>query len=162
MTDVTRSTRGARPPVEIREAAFGDIAQLCELLAELFAQESDLRPDAERQRRGLISILESPATGRIYCAVHSGEVVGTVMILFTVSTAEGGRAAWLEDMIVRRDWRRKGVGRLLLGAAIREAKAAGCSRVTLLTDATNDGAIRFYSGVGFVRSAMTPLRLAIA
>jgi len=89
----------------IREARLDDIPRLCALLAELFAQEADFAPDAERQRRGLRLILDNPACGRVYCASQSGAIVGMVTILFTVSTAEGSRAAWLEDMVVDPDRR---------------------------------------------------------
>jgi GNAT superfamily N-acetyltransferase len=82
-----------------------------------------------------------------------------VSILFTVSTAEGGRAAWLEDMVVDPDWRGQGVGSLLLSHAIEEAKAAGCLRLCLLTDQTNESAMRFYRRAGFTASEMRPFRL---
>ncbi len=51
------------------------------------------------------------------------------------------------------------MGSLLLSDAIAVARAAGCSRITLLTDRTNDPAIRFYQRHGFVLSEMIPLRL---
>jgi GNAT superfamily N-acetyltransferase len=142
----------------IRPATFEDIPRLCELLAILFAQEADFVPDPRRQARGLSLIIGNAETGSVYCAVDSGAVIGMVSILFSVSTAEGGRAAWLEDMIVHPDWRGRGVGRQLLAHATGEAKAAGCLRVTLLTDRTNEAAMRFYSSAGFEQSQMMPFR----
>jgi ribosomal protein S18 acetylase RimI-like enzyme len=147
--------------VEIRRACVEDVPQLCSLLAELFGQEADFTPDAERQRRGLRLILDNAECGRIYCASHSELVVGMVSILFTVSTAEGNRAAWLEDLVVHADCRGHGIGRRLLSHALAEAAAAGCTRVTLLTDDDNNTAMRLYSGAGFVRSKMAPFRLKL-
>ena len=144
--------------MEIREATVGDVPQLCELLAELFAQEADFRPDPERQSRALKMIVGNPGIGRVYCAAEGERVVGMVTILFTVSTAEGGRAAWLEDMVVHSGRRQQGVGKRLLAHAITGAKAAGATRVTLLTDQTNAAAIAFYEAAGFVRSGMMPYR----
>jgi ribosomal protein S18 acetylase RimI-like enzyme len=151
----------ARPLVEIRRALRDDIPQLCALLAELFSQEADFVPDEERQRRGLALILANPELGRVYCATESDVVVGMVTILFTISTAEGGRAAWLEDLVVHRDWRARSIGWQLLKRAVAEARMAGCTRVTLLTDGDNDQAMRLYSRAGFVRSAMAPFRLSL-
>jgi GNAT superfamily N-acetyltransferase len=148
-------------PAQIREALLDDIPQLSELLAVLFAQEADFTPDVERQARGLRLILENPDSGRVYCAVQSDAIVGMVMILFTISTAEGGRAAWLEDMVVPPNWRGQCIGRRLLARAIAGARAAGCTRITLLTDRTNQNAMRFYSQAGFVRSEMIPFRLGL-
>jgi len=84
-----------------------------------------------------------------------------VSILFTVSTAEGGRAAWLEDMIVHPGRRGQGIGERLLDEAKSGARAAGCSRITLLTDASNNAAMRFYGRAGFVCSEMVPMRMSL-
>ena len=147
--------------LHIRAAEPEDIPRLADLLAILFAQEADFSPDRERQSRGLSAIIGNPEIGRIFCAVDRGRIVGMVSILFTVSTAEGGRAAWLEDMIVDPDWRGQGAGSRLLKHALQEAKAAGCLRVSLLTDRTNEAAMRFYRRAGFEPSQMTPFRLRL-
>ena len=145
--------------VRIRQATAADAAQLGKLLSLLFAQEADFKPDARRQSRGLRLILNQPEVGIIYCAAKGKSVIGMVSVLFTVSTAEGGRAAWLEDMVVHPDWRGKCIGAHLLHEAINGVRAAGCTRITLLTDSTNSVAIHFYEKAGFVRSGMIPLRL---
>ena len=151
----------ATDTVEIRPATGADIAALGALLAWLFAQEADFVPDAAKQERGLRLILEQPEIGQLYCAVTADVVVGMVSLLFTVSTAEGGRVAWLEDMVVHPDWRGRGIGARLLQVAISQARAAGCHRITLLTDAGNVAAQEFYGRAGFARSAMVPLRLKL-
>ena len=147
--------------LSIRLATAADVTQLSKLLSILFAQEADFAPDTERQTRGLRLIIEQPTVGRIYCASESRKIVGMASLLFTVSTAEGGWAAWLEDMVVSPDWRGQGVGKRLLSAAIAGAREAGCSRITLLTDADNHSAMRFYQRAGFVRSQMIPFRLSL-
>lgn len=80
-------------------------------------------------------------------------------LLFTVSTEGGGPACRLEDMVVRPDRRGGGLGSRLLRAAIDHPRTHGFSRVTLLTDRVNAGAIRFYGRHGFTESEMTALRL---
>jgi GNAT superfamily N-acetyltransferase len=146
----------------IEPATVDDTASLADLLAVLFTQEADFRPDREKQERGLRLILESPGTGAVFVARDGGEVVGMVSLLFTVSTAEGGPACWLEDMVVRPDRRREGLGSRLLLYAVEHARANGFVRLTLLTDRDNGGGIRFYERHGFTRSAMTALRLPLA
>jgi ribosomal protein S18 acetylase RimI-like enzyme len=145
--------------VRIRQATAADAVQLCKLLSLLFAQEADFKPDARRQSRGLRLILNQPEVGLIYCATKGKSVVGMVSMLFTVSTAEGGRAAWLEDMVVHPNWRGKSIGGQLLHEAINRVRATGCTRIMLLTDSTNSPAIHFYEKAGFIRSGMIPLRL---
>jgi len=82
-------------------------------------------------------------------------------VLFLPSTALGGRVALLEDMVVRPDARGGGAGSRLLAAAAEFARSAGCLRITLLTDAHNTAAQRFYGRHGFARSAMIPMRLLL-
>ena len=148
--------------IQIREATLADVPQLSDLLTLLFGQEADFTPDAGRQIIGLRMILGQPEVGRIYCAAtKTGKIVGMVGILYTVSTAEGGQAAWLEDMVVHPDLRGRGVGEQLLQTAVEQARAAGYKRITLLTDAVNERAIRFYGRAGFKASAMIPLRLKL-
>jgi len=145
----------------IRRATLADVPQLCELLTLLFSQESDFTPDPARQTRALRLIIEQPAVGQIYCAATEEVIMGMVSILFTISTAEGGLAAWLEDMVVHPGHRGKGVGNKLLEEATRQSRAVGCSRITLLTDAANTRAQRFYQRAGFGRSQMVPFRLSL-
>ncbi len=146
------------PREHIEQATAHDIPQLADLLAILFTQEADFRPDREKQMRGLRLIIDAPDRGRIFLARIGGEVVGMVSLLFTVSTAEGAAACWLEDLVVRPDGRGHGLGSRLLQHAVAYAQANGFARITLLTDRINEKAIRFYERHGFRRSEMVPLR----
>ncbi|MEW6140202.1 MAG: GNAT family N-acetyltransferase [Thermodesulfobacteriota bacterium] len=145
--------------VTVANATLVDVPHLCDLLTLLFTQEADFRPDVKKQAAGLRHIIENPEIGSILVARDAAAVLGMVNILYTISTACGGRVALLEDMIVRPEHRNRGCGSLLLRAAIETAQEAGCARITLLTDRTNSGAIRFYEKHGFAPSAMVPLRL---
>jgi GNAT superfamily N-acetyltransferase len=145
----------------IENAVLDDIPQLCELLTLLFQQETDFQPDVEKQCRGLRWIIECPEVGGILVLREGPTVLGMVNVLYTVSTACGGRVAIVEDMVVRPGSRNRGLGSLMIRRAIEFAWAAGCLRVTLLTDRTNDSAIRFYQRHGFAPSGMVPFRLLL-
>jgi ribosomal protein S18 acetylase RimI-like enzyme len=142
-------------------ARADDLPQLVELLGILFTQEHELEPDAAKQRRGLQMIVGNPAVGSIYVARDAGRVLGSVSILRTVSTAEGGPAGMLEDFVVRPESRGVGVGARLLSYAIGCAKADGLLRLILLTDGDNVNAQRLYERAGFKRSGMLPMRLKL-
>lgn len=144
----------------ITTATLEDIPRLCDLLSILFTQEADFEADRGRQAAGLRKIIECPETGHILVLRRKGEVVGMVNLLYTISTARGGRVAILEDMVVHPEGRGRGAGSSLLAEAIAFARAQGCSRITLLTDRDNEPAIRFYQRHGFEQSGMVPLRLA--
>jgi GNAT superfamily N-acetyltransferase len=143
----------------IDEATASDVPQLTDLLALLFAQEADFHPDRENQMRGSQLILAAPDRGRIFLARSEGRVVGMVNLQFTISTAEGAAACWLEDLVVRAEYRRRGIGSQLLQHAIDYARAHGFVRITLLTDRLNEQAIRFYRRHSLRSSEMIPMRL---
>jgi len=147
--------------MEVSAATSADIPALCQLLGELFAQEAEFHPEPSRQAAGLRQIIEDPQVGRILVLRDGDAVIGMVNLLFTVSTALGGRVALLEDMVIAESQRDRGAGRRLLRAAVEVAKATGCLRITLLTDATNRAAQRFYTREGFTVSDMRPLRLLL-
>ena len=138
-----------------------DLPQLTELLALLFEQEAEFAPDQEKQCRGLEMLLADPARGRIYVAREGERVVAMASLLYTVSTAEGGRAALFEDLVVRPEHRGRGVGKALLGHVIEQARGDGILRLTLLTDADNDRAQALYRKAGFSASPMRPMRLKL-
>lgn len=145
-------------PLTTRLAMPTDLPALCDLLAILFAQEAEFAPDRWRQERGLRLILADPTLGEILVGELDDRIIGMTSLLYTISTFHGQRVGLLEDMIVHPEFRGRGVGRTLLEAAIALAGPRGCARLTLLTDATNDDAIRFYQRGGFARSPMIPLR----
>ncbi len=146
---------------QITPAAPSDLPALCELLALLFDQEAEFQPDRAAQERGLAALLQSPERGDILVARREGRVVGMVTLQYVVSTALGGPAALLEDMVVDPAARGAGLGSELLKSAVDLARARGCRRVTLLTDADNQAARRFYARHGSTGSPMTPLRLLL-
>lgn len=147
--------------MRIEIATSADIPDLCDLLSVLFAQEEEFMPNFAAQTKGLDEIIKNPDVGAVLLARQSEEVVGMVNLLFTVSTALGGRVALLEDMIVRSRSRGAGVGTRLLAAAIAFARSQGCKRVTLLTDRMNAAAQHFYAKQGFAESSMVPMRLLL-
>lgn len=143
---------------QVTSAQLEDLPQLVTLLTLLFSQEVDFQPDEAAQIAGLRQILEHPEMGRILVLRQGTLVAGMVNLLFTISTARGGRVALLEDLIVWPVYRGQGAGSTLLQAAITLAQDCGCSRITLLTDEANAAAQRFYQRHGFSRSGMVPFR----
>src|SRR6266700_376411 len=52
--------------IVIEPATEADLDELSEMLGGLFAQESDFRPDKDKQLRGLRLIFEQPSRGRVF------------------------------------------------------------------------------------------------
>jgi len=138
-----------------------DLPRLVELLGILFESEAEFSADAEKQRAALQAILADPAKGKIFVAREGREVVAMASLLYTVSTAEGGKAALFEDLVTAPEHRKRGIGEALLKHVVAQARAEGVLRITLLTDMQNERAQAMYRRVGFVGSPMKPMRLRL-
>jgi mycothiol synthase len=66
------------------------------------------------------------------------------------NTRRGRREGWVEELAVRRPWRKRGVATALLCASMHAFKAEGLQHAMLGVDTQNlSGALRVYEGVGF-------------
>jgi GNAT superfamily N-acetyltransferase len=142
----------------IEPATVEDLPALADLLHELFAGESDFRPNQVKQLRGLKLIIEQPNKGRIFVIRSYGKLLGMINLLFTISTAEGGAVIILEDLIVVQDHRSEGLGTQLLDYALDFARQKDFQRITLLTDRLDERAKRFFKRRAFQESGMVPMR----
>ena len=133
------------------------MATLVALLRQLFAIEEDFRIDEERQRRGLAMLLDSPQA-RILVAEAAGRVIGMCTGQLLVSTAEGGSALLMEDVVVAEGFRGCGAGRLLVSAMVDWAATRGSFRLQLLADRDNSRALSFYQAIGWQTTNLICLR----
>ena len=147
--------------VAIEPATAEDLDELSDLLGELFSEESDFRPNKEKQLRGLRLIFEQPNRGRVFVLRRDHSIVGMINLLFTISTAEGGFVILLEDLVVHKKYQGKGFGSKLLNHAIEFARQKNFLRITLLTDRPEIKSQAFFKRHGFFESAMIPMRLLI-
>ncbi len=145
----------------IEKATTDDIPELCELLAELFNQEVEFEVNYDAQAKGLYAIITNPEVGMVLVVRKQRKIIGMINILFTISTALGGRVVVLEDMVVMPNERGSGIGSRLLTAVIDTAKEQGCKRITLLTDSNNKLVHQFYKKHGFTQSQMLPFRMLL-
>ncbi|MDD5035583.1 MAG: GNAT family N-acetyltransferase [Methylococcaceae bacterium] len=141
----------------IRFAQEADIAEMTALLRELFSIEADFRFDELKQRRGLACLLDS-STGKIWVAEEKGCVVGLCTLQVLISTAEGGPVGLVEDVVVAKDWRGRGLGRRLLEAAETWARTHGLTRLQLLADGGNRPALDFYHRLDWQETRLIGLR----
>jgi ribosomal protein S18 acetylase RimI-like enzyme len=147
---------------QVAEPTLDDVPQLGSLLSILFTQEADFQPDPARQSIALRLIIQHPEFGQILVARDSAALLGMVNLLFTPSVVHGGSTVLLEDMVVHPAHRGKGIGSALLGRAIALAQSRGFFRISLLTDHTNQPAIRFYQSHGFHPVSRGVMRFPVA
>lgn len=145
------------PRLTVRPAEMADMATLVALLRLLFAIEKDFRIDEGRQRRGLALLLDNPLA-MILVAEAAGRVIGMCSGQLLVSTAEGGPALLMEDLVVTEGLRGHGAGRLLVSAMADWAARRGAFRLQLLADRDNSPALAFYRAIGWQATNLICLR----
>ena len=143
----------------VRQAGPGDIPHLCGLLSELFSLEADFTIDLEKQSRGLrLLVNDSSGSSIVLAAEKAGEVVGMCSVQKLISTSEGGPVGLLEDLVVRKDCRGKGIGRHLLAAAGDWCIQQNLLRLQLLRDKDNIAAVKFYELNGWSNTNLVCMR----
>ena len=157
-----KRSSNAMPKIHIHDATLNDIPELVQLLAELFSIEKDFKPDATKQIIGLELLIKNARQGVIKVARHSeGYIVGMVSAQLVISTAQGAPSAWVEDMIISKNYRAEGLGRVLLDAVLRWAKDKGATRAQLLVDTDNAPAIGYYQHLGWETTQLQAWRIFI-
>lgn len=140
--------------IRVRPAEPRDAAELVALAESVGREEGrwmlatdTWRPVAE-ERKYLAA-----ARGRPDAAVLVAEEDGRVVGRLSVSRDPHPASRHVADLglMVAADRRRRGIGRLLLEAAVAWAREAGVTKLELHVFPWNEAAIRLYESVGFER-----------
>jgi len=143
----------AAKPIVIRPAQTGDAEAMVAYMTALTGEGLDtisarIPPTLEDERDW---ILRSRLSERfvILIATHEDAIVG--MLDLSAGERPDDRHAGRFGMSVAKAWRRRGVGRRLLSAAIDEAKGwPGFCRIELECAPWNIPAVALYESLGFV------------
>jgi GNAT superfamily N-acetyltransferase len=143
----------------VRRATSDDILAMCDLLCDLFSMESDFCADSQKQAAGLSLLLaDRSGLSAVLVAEKGDEIVGMCSVQTLISTAQGGPAGLLEDLIVRKDHRGNGIGTRLLSEIFRWCDTKNISRLQLLRDLDNETALKFYAGNGWTDTRLVCMR----
>ena len=134
--------------LEIRAATEEDVQVLFDLILELaeFEKLSDkVTGDAEVLRR---SLFEEKAAEALLLETPDGEAIGYAIFFTTFSTFECRSGIWLEDVYVRPEHRRGGIGRAVMEHLAALARDRGHVRLEWVALDWNEPALNFYEGLG--------------
>lgn len=85
----------------------------------------------------------------IYVAIDGGKVIGaTTLLIEQKFIHDGGKVGHIEDVVVRKGYQGKGMGKKIVNALLKYAEKKGCYKTIL--DCTDD-LIPFYENLGFKR-----------
>lgn len=134
--------------ITIEKAKAEDLRQMAELLSILFAIEQDFTIDYNKQLAGITKLYHHQGKD-LLVAKHEGDVVGMVTMQRLISSAEGDYIGQIEDLVVKENYRKMGVGSRLINKMRALAQDHGYKRIQLAADIDNENALRFYSRRGF-------------
>ena len=132
----------------IRPARAADVPVIYQLIRDLAGYEKAL-PEVTGTEQDLRQALlaDSPAVF-VHVAEHDGEVVGFALWFLNFSTWAGQHGIYLEDLYVRPDMRRFGLGRALLAELARICVERGYARLEWWVLDWNQPARAFYAALG--------------
>lgn len=129
---------------QIRPAEPRDIPIILELIRELAAYERE--PDAVvATEQSLLRDGFGPIPRfHVLLAELENKTIGFAFYVFTYSTWRGSPVLYLEDIFIKPEYRKRGIGLALMKKLAAVAVASGCERFTWQVLDWNEPAIRFY------------------
>ena len=132
----------------IRPACESDVRDLMKMIREL-AQFETLEHELETTERSLRHWLFGvhPAAAALI-ATMDGMRIGYAIYFHTFSSFAGRPGIFLEDVYVRPQFRRRGLGSALLKAVAKIGAERGCGRFEWIALRWNETALKFYQSLG--------------
>ena len=152
--------------LNIRPATRADAPVIASLVREL-ADYEKLLNEAKATPEDFLRELESPnPVIHVLIAEWQGKPAGFALYFFNFSTFVGRPGLYLEDLFVRPEQRKHGIGRALLSALARVAEERGCGRMEWAVLDWNEPALRFYQSLDarqmkeWIIHRLTPVEIA--
>lgn len=131
----------------IERAGHADIPALVELMSQFYA-ESNYALDREWAAASFAQLLRDEGRGAVWIARRGAEPVGHVVLALTHSMEFGGLAGIIDDLFVRPQFRRQGVGSALLSALFGDCRKLQVAAVHVEVDPSNVAASTLYRAFG--------------
>jgi GNAT superfamily N-acetyltransferase len=134
--------------LRLTPATSDDVPLLLELIREL-ADYEKLGHECTATEARLQTSLFGPERVAHAVIARVGEVpAGYMLFFYNFSTFLAQPGIYLEDLYVRPDWRRRGIGRALLVELARIAVGRGCGRLEWTVLNWNEPAMKTYQAIG--------------
>ncbi|MFI5056652.1 MAG: GNAT family N-acetyltransferase [Candidatus Acidiferrales bacterium] len=137
--------------VTFRPAAKGDEADLLRMMRSLAEQEPGAYYfDEPAVRSVLRQFLADPSLGRAWIFSDATTIAGYIVLTLGYSFEYHGRDAFVDELYVEPQYRRRGIGREAMKFVEAEARTMGVTALHLEVDEGNDPALELYRRSGYV------------
>lgn len=134
--------------IRVRMATASDVAVIHALLKQL-ADGTGLSHKMRGTEKDLLKhgFSDQPMF-EVLLAEQDGDALGLSLFLYKFSSWRGEIGVYVQDLVVNRESRARGVGRMLLCETARHSKRRGATHLRLSVERDNETAIRFYRRIG--------------
>ncbi len=136
----------------VRPARLDDAPAIVDFNHRLALETEKKKLDHETLVKGVDAILRDPRLGRYFVAVAGERLVGQMAVTEEWSDWRNGSLWWLQSVYVDREWRGRGVFRLLLNKVSALGRETGAIGLRLYVERGNGRAQQTY-GRGGLRDA---------
>ncbi|GAB6926239.1 GNAT family N-acetyltransferase [Paenibacillus sp. JCM 10914] len=131
-----------------------ELPQLLQLYRHLIAEDPEL--EFNDQLDGLWSEMMKDPYLHIIVVEQDDRLVASCVLNILKNLTRGARPyALIENVVTHVDYRRQGLGRLVMNKAVELAEQLNCYKIMLLTSRQDEGVHQFYEGLGFKRGVKT-------
>jgi ribosomal protein S18 acetylase RimI-like enzyme len=136
--------------LSIREATLADEAALLRMMRVLAEQEpGKIHFDEEVAQATFRRFLALPAFGSFWVLSLTGKMIGYVILTIGFSFEFRGHDAFIDELYVEPEFRRRGFGRQAMNFVEGKAREKGVNALHLEVDHGNDPALELYRRIGY-------------
>ena len=135
--------------VEIREAKAQDLPALLRMMRSLAEQPPAIAFDEDEVCAALDKFLGHADLGQAWLLWLGEKPAGYVILTLGYSFEFRGRDAFIDELYIEPEFRRRGLGRRALEFLEEKARASGVNALHLEVDGGNDPALELYRRTGY-------------
>ena len=134
--------------LQIRPATEADVQLIVEFIRALAEYEKLLDEVVATEEIVLESLFGEQPSAEALIGEWEGEPVAFAIYFENFSTFMGRSGLYLEDLFVKSEYRKRGIGKLILKHLGKIAVERGCTRIEWIAMDWNEPAIKFYERLG--------------
>lgn len=138
----------------IREAKESDLPAIEKLMKELIETINNTEGINIQQVRENCQDLFHDTNSHFWVAEIKRVIIGFINFTTRKTILHHGASGLIDELIITKNYRNKGIGKRLVLAAIEQCKKFGCCEVEVSTERVNAKAREFYKKCGFKENAV--------
>jgi ribosomal protein S18 acetylase RimI-like enzyme len=134
--------------INFKIATEKDVPEILTMMEQFNAIEN-YPFDKSKSNRNILDFLSDANLGRIWLVQNDNTKIGYFVLAFGYSFEYGGRDAFIDELFLKAEYRRIGIGGLIIDFISKEALKLGVKVIHLEVEPHNDGGVKLYRKNGF-------------